>query len=540
MYDRAPGDDGSMTAVGRHSLARAIHDDGGGESHRQRYRGAIALRVPVLLAALLLAVVFTTGTAGPASAGSTPVLTITLYDLNMVVVGGDNYRSNADVHLAAHLVYDKGRSFSGGGRLRTDRNGHFLVGFILPEELGLNGKITVTATSAGTDPLTASLDLTAAGGGLPSPSSAPPSAGPTGSTAPSTPTGRGGNANGSKASCPNAGSAQGAPSGNAFGSGTYDGHGATLNGTFTVGAGACIQNFTINGKLELAGGASNITIVNNTISGGSNPLIDNLTNGGSNNTINFNSFGGPGTGWATLFGGGGGNTSLTIDHNHFSGGGSDMIQENCSLVCNGQEIAYNKFENLQGFAVELLYLWHTARFSYNYLTYGDNLVNHGCDGCNNQASISPFNKVLGDSSDTQYTNDGTTNFEVGYNISIGNKARGDSGGGGYPACFEARGSGLTYTHNYCLHYGSLCDFANNNNPVTNGAAWQTNNNVIIGRSGSTKCMQEGSGPHYEMNGYGTVPQNGTGNGGPGDQFYPESGGYPGVPAWNYAFGVQAN
>jgi hypothetical protein len=280
--------------------------------------------------------------------------------------------------------------------------------------------------------------------------------------------------------------------------------------------------------LDLASGASNITIVNNTFNpNGAQRDVSNALNGGTNITINYNTFN-PSSGGASVYGRGG-VTNITLNHNLFNGGNNiDGAQLQCTNVCTNLVMTYNKFSNMQSYAVELQQVVHGETFAYNYANFpicGTSSY-HGCGG---QYSISHSSEIDTGASGSYYTTS-SSDVKVNNNIAILAPSIEAQIGG---ACFEVRGTGFTLDHNYCQHYKSLCDYANTNSPY-NGVPWVASNNTVVG-SGSGDCWAEGSSGGYAQPGYPNIAPTPSGNAN-----YSDSGSYPQPPAWNYAVGVQAN
>lgn len=344
--------------------------------------------------------------------------------------------------------------------------------------------------------------------------------------------------------CPNTPDASGSPGSNTFSGHTYNGNNATIGNsstTFTVASNTCIENYTIQGSLILASGASNVIIVNNKFttwpSSGAIRAIDGLLTGGSDLTINYNSFSPQrGGAWTTTFGEGGINSALnpttgrqnglTMDHNFFAGNFNiDSIQLKCTHTCNNLDMSYNRFTNTQSFTVELQQIVHTLTFEHNYADY----TSCGTRSCGGQFSIS-FSNESPTATGTYPYNDSATGVDVGYNIEVASTSIESQIGG---TCAEIRGTGANLHDNYCLHYHDVCNYANTNSSTHPGMAWFAQNNVTIG-GGSGTCWAEGSNSSFAQPGYPNVAPSGTNT----NVHYSESGSYPALPAWSYDNGAQ--
>jgi hypothetical protein len=362
----------------------------------------------------------------------------------------------------------------------------------------------------------------------PTATTAPPTTPPT-TTPPVTvpPSGGGLDATGNYITCPNVPNASG-PSGNTFAGKTYDGAHVTLSSDvlYTVGSNTCIENFNFTrGELNIQGGASNVLIINNKMSGwpwsgtGQGRAIDGLLSGGSNIVVNYNTFANPiGSNiWTGIYGRGAVN-GLTVTHNNWQPINVDDMQINCSSICNNVTVMYNRMVQSGRFIVEDQQVVHNERWAYNYSD-----INWSSSRQGGQVSIAHSN----DTESGGYFNDISSGIEIDHNIVIdANKAV-----DGFGDCFESRGPGNNLHDNYCWGYHALVDYAFTSPQSFGGpSVWHTTNNTIVGPGSGSVSEWEG----FERAGYSNVTPTESGNIRIGYPAQPS----PNPPAWTYANGAQ--
>jgi hypothetical protein len=463
-------------------------------------------RIPAVAAAAVLALLLTQATA---SAVSVPSVTITLFANNTVVVGADNFPASSDTTLTAALVYNDGARYGGGGSVRTNASGHFVVGFRLPDAPGTVGLITVTATAGA---VVRSVALVIGPGTFSlSPTPTPPASPSTPPAAPAPPA-----SDNDVSGCPTGSELTGAPSGNTFAGHTYNGHGQTLpGGRYTISSNTCVENYVFDGSnLTLDGAPSNVTIVDNTFQNWpGQQAIANVN--GTNVNVNYNTVKATAGGAYTGIFGQGTMTNVTVDHNDIQnlGAAVDGVQLRFTGVGTNVSVSYNRISNNGRFPIELQQVVHGLKVLHNYATVtrmgGDQL---------GQLSIATGN----DMDNGGYYSTDTSGVEIAFNVVI------DVDGSANPACMESRGNGNNLHDNYCKNFSDENDYAMTNN--SSPTPWYVTNNIIIGPGSGSVSGYEG----FNRSGYQPVSPTESGN----LRFSLSNA--PAVPAWNYAAGALPN
>ncbi|MET7401478.1 right-handed parallel beta-helix repeat-containing protein [Dactylosporangium sp. NPDC005572] len=268
-------------------------------------------------------------------------------------------------------------------------------------------------------------------------------------------------------------------------------------------------------NLTLAGSPSNVTIVNNLFQNW--PAKQAIANvNGTDITVNFNTIKATAGGaWTGIFGQGA-MKNVTIAHNDIQnlGAAVDGIQLRFTGTGTDIEIAYNRISDNGRFPIELQQVAHGLKVHHNYATVrrmgGDQL---------GQLSIATGNDKDGGG----YYDSDTSGVEIAYNIVV------NTDGSANPACFESRGNGNVLHDNYCRNYSYVDDYAMTNNSSPN--PWFVTNNVLVGPGSGAVSIYEG----FNRAGYSFVAPTESGN----KRYAMGDPAAPGVPAWNYAAGVQA-